>query len=146
MNIISQNVIRKSILFVGVVSALVSCRKDEVEIFDDPRTAYIGDWNFKGNYYYFSGFYVYNPDAQWTYITETRTDYNDSTGTIKMGDNLNEIIIKYCASCPEQIYDLDENGMGAWHINENDFYNDVQPAPPGYNPTYTTYNIQGWKL
>lgn len=138
--------IRKSLLFLVLVVVLASCRKDQVEVFDDPRLDYIGEWNFKGNYYYFSGFYVYNPDPQWTYVTETRTDYNDSTGTVRLGDQLNEIKIKYCASCAEVVYDLNQNGSGAWHINANDFYNDVQPAPPGYTPTYTTYNVQGWKL
>ena len=114
---------------------------------DDPRTKYVGEWNFKGHSYYFSGFYDYSDSIPvWTYTESESTNYNDSTGSIVLGESDNELLIKYCGSCPPQVYNLDENGQGSWTLNETHFYNDVQPAPPGYTATYTTYNIEGWKL
>lgn len=139
--------IRKITLFTFLTVLLISCRKDKAaEIKEDDRSKYVGEWNFKGNYYYFSGYYEYNPDPQWTYVSQESTDWNDSTGSVMLGEKPDELILKYCSSCEEVTYDLNQNGEGAWWLNENEFYNDVQPAPPGYTPAYTTYNIQGWKL
>ena len=108
---------------------------------------YVGDWNFKGNSYSFSGYYDYSGmDPVWTYSETSSTSYNDSTGSIQLGVNENELIFKYCSSCPAEVYNINENGLGSWTLNETDFYNDVQPSPPGYSSAYSTYNIQGWKL
>ncbi len=134
------------IIITLVLLAFTSCRKDD-EIMDDPRLKYAGDWNFKGNSYTFSGYYDYSGMTPvWTSNTSSSTSYNDSTGSIRFGKNQNELIIKYCSTCADVVYDLNENYQGSWHINEIDFYNNVQPAPPGYSSYYSTYNIQGWKL
>ena len=84
----------------------ISCEKEPYEKENDLRLKYIGDWNFKGNGYSYSGYYIYDSllNSQWTYDETFTTDYNDSTGTIELGENLNEIIIKYCESCNPLIY------------------------------------------
>ena len=40
-----------------------------------------------------------------------------TTGSIELGDNSNEIIIKYCESCHSVIYNLNENGEEEWSDN-----------------------------
>ncbi len=127
---------------------MTSCRKDGQSVNpNDPRMKYVGDWNFKGNSYSFSGYYDYSGmDPVWTYSESSSTSYNDSTGSVQLGINENELIFNYCSTCPAVVYNLNENGIGSWTLNETDFYNDVQPSPPGYTPAYSTYNIQGWKL
>lgn len=131
------------LVFTALLFWLSSCQKN---MKNDPRSKYVGDWNFKGNSYNYSGYYIYTPDAEWTYTESTSTDYNDSTGTVALGNNSNELILKYCSSCEPIVYDLNQNGVASWTISETEFYNDVTPNPPGYSPSYSTYNIQGWKL
>ncbi|MCH2235998.1 MAG: hypothetical protein MK078_17290 [Crocinitomicaceae bacterium] len=128
----------------------VSCGKDKVNgLSNDPRNKYVGTWNFKGNGYYYSGYYIYTgPDmtAEWTYTESYSTDYNDSTGSVAIGPGENDLLIKYCETCSPVTYNLDESGTGSWWINEYEFYNNSNPAPPGYSPVVNTYNIQGWKI
>lgn len=108
---------------------------------------YVGQWNFKSNSYYFSGYYDYSGQTPvWTYTESTSTGYNDSTGTIELGMNENELLIKYCSTCQSQVFKLSDNGQDAWTLTESTFLNDVQPAPPGYAAAYSTYNVEGWKL
>lgn len=127
-----------------------SCKKNpdltKKEATEDPRMNYVGQWNFKANGYTFSGYYIYTPNAVWTYTASSTTDYNDSTGIIRLGDSPNELIIKYCSSCSPVIYDLNENGQGSWTLSDTIFFNDITPAPPSYSSSYSTYNIEGWKL
>ena len=119
------------------------------------NSIYTGDWNFKGNGYSYSGYYIYNPYAEWTYTESITTNYNDSTGSIKLGENINELIIKYCESCEPVIYDLNDEGLEwsesyggnvGWTLTDTTFFNIIIPPPPSYSPTYSTYNIEGWKL
>ena len=136
----------------------ISCEKESNKKENDLRLKYIGDWNFKGNGYSYSGYYIYDSllNSQWTYDETFTTDYNDSTGTIELGENINEIIIKYCESCHPVIYNLNENGVedwshsyGAsvgWTLTDSTFFKIVIPAPPSYSPSYSTYNVEGWKL
>ena len=134
----------------------ISCEKEPYEKENDLRLKYIGDWNFKGNGYSYSGYYIYDSllNSQWTYDETFTTDYNDSTGTIELGENLNEIIIKYCESCNPLIYNLNENGVEVGHIvmvvvlggpSLIQLFKIVS-APPSYSPSYSTYNVEGWKL
>ncbi|MBB77430.1 MAG: hypothetical protein CL844_00320 [Crocinitomicaceae bacterium] len=128
---------------------LVSCQKEDVTN-TDPRLRYVGDWNFKSNSYSYSGFYDYNvPPGYspiWTYTESSSSDYNDSTGIISIGLNPYELIIKYCNTCPSQIFMLNENGVNSWTLTDSTFFNDVVPPPPSYSPSYSTLNIEGWKL
>ncbi len=132
----------------------VSCEKK-----NDPRLKYIGQWNFKSNNFSYSGYYDYNvPPGQspvWTSTTSTTTLYNDSTGSIQLGENPNELIFKYCESCEPIIYNLNDEGeqysenYGAfigWTLTDSTFFNIVTPAPPSYSTSYSTLDIQGWKL
>ena len=129
-----------------VLFVAFSCRKDEV-IPDDARLKYVGEWNFKGNSYTFSGYYDYSGQTPvWTSNTTSSTSYNDSTGSVQIGTSANELILTYCSTCPPVVYNFNDNGTGKWSLNETDFYNNVQPEPPGYSSYYSTYNIQGWKL
>ncbi len=126
---------------------LLSCEKE-----NDLRLKYVGDWNFKGNGYSYSGYYIYDSllNSHWTYNESFTTDYNDSTGSIELGDNSNELIIKYCESCDPVIYNLSDSGekwsdnYGAivgWTLTDSTFFNIISPEPPGYTPSFSTYNI-----
>lgn len=131
-----------SLLFIVLIG--VSCKKDEKE---DPRLKYVGQWNFKSNSYSFSGYYDYSGQTPvWTYSESSSTGYNDSTGSISLGSSENELIIRYCNTCQSEVFNLNENGEGSWTLTESTFFNDIQPAPPGYTSAYSTYNIEGWKL
>lgn len=142
----SLNPFRFFLIFTVLLIAY-SCKKDKVFNDNDPRMQYVGKWNFKGNSYYFSGFYDYSTEVpQWTYISSSSTSYNDSTGSIQLGSNNNELIIKYCSTCEPVVYKMGENGKSSWTLSVTDFFNDITPEPPGYVSTYSTYNIQGWRL
>lgn len=131
-----------SLLFIVLIG--VSCKKDKKE---DPRLKYVGQWNFKSNSYSFSGYYDYSGQTPvWTYSESSSTGYNDSTGSISLGSSENELIIRYCNTCQSEVFNLNENGEGSWTLTESTFFNDIQPAPPGYTSAYSTYNIEGWKL
>tara|TARA_B110001452_G_scaffold77945_1_gene63500 strand:+ start:1438 stop:1773 length:336 start_codon:yes stop_codon:yes gene_type:complete len=86
-----------------------SCNKE-----NDERLKYVGDWNFKGNGFSYSGYYDYNvPPGQspnWVSTSSSSTDYNDSTGSILLAEIPNEIIMKYCESCDPIIYNLSDSG------------------------------------
>ena len=133
---------------------LTSCNKE-----CDERLKYVGDWNFKGNEFSYSGYYDYNvPPGQspnWVSTSSSSTDYNDSTGSILLADDPNELIIKYCESCQPVIYNLSDSGekwsdnIGAivgWTLTDSTFFNIISPEPPSYTPSFITYNIEGWKL
>ena len=148
--IISRNIIICS-TFLFLFS---SCKKE-----NDARLKYVGDWNFKGNGFSYSGYYDYNvPPSEspnWVSTSSSTTDYNDSTGCILLAENPNELIIKYCESCDPVIFDLSNIGekwsenLGAivgWTLTDSTFFNIINPEPPGYNTSYSTYNIEGWKL
>ena len=151
----SQKMISRIILVcTNFLLVLLSCEKE-----NDPRLKYVGDWNFKGNGFSYSGYYDYNvPPGQspnWISSSSSTTDFNDSTGSILLADNPNELIIKYCESCDPVIYNLSDSGekwsdnLGAivgWTLNDSTFFNIISPEPPGYTPSYSTYNIEGWKL
>ena len=151
----SQKMISRIILVcTNFLLVLLSCEKE-----NDPRLKYVGDWNFKGNGFSYSGYYDYNvPPGQLPNqisSSSSTTDFNDSTGSILLADNPNELIIKYCESCDPLIYNLIDSGekwsdnLGAivgWTITDSTFFNIISPEPPGYTPSYSTYNIEGWKL
>ena len=106
----SQKIISRIILVCTTFLFLfISCDKES-----DARLKYIGDWNFKGNRFSYSGYYDYNvPPGQspnWISTSSSSTDYNDSTGSILLADNPNELIIKYCESCNPVIYNLSDSG------------------------------------
>ena len=139
----------KLFFYLLIVITLISCQKEDVTN-NDPRLRYVGDWNFKSNSYSYSGFYDYNvPPGYspiWTYTESFSTGYNDSTGLISIGPNPNELIIQYCNTCPSEVFMLNENGVNLWTITDSTFFNDVVPPPPSYSPSYSTLNIEGWKL
>ena len=151
----SQKIISRIILVCTTfLLVLLSCEKE-----NDPRLKYVGDLNFKGNGFSYSGYYDYNvpPGLSPNQISSSSstTDFNDSTGSILLADNPNELIIKYCESCDPLIYNLIDSGekwsdnLGAivgWTITDSTFFNIISPEPPGYTPSYSTYNIEGWKL
>ena len=119
------------------------------------NSKYTGDWNFKGNSFSYSGYYIYNPDAEWYSTSSSTTSYNDSTGSIQLGENMNELIFKYCESCEPVIYNLNDSGevwsenFGGyigWNLTDSTFFHMVNPGPPSYSPSYSTSNIEGWKL
>ena len=131
-----------------------SCNKE-----NDERLKYLGDWNFKGNGFSYSGYYDYNvPPGQspnWVSNSSSSTDYNDSTGSILLAESPNELIIKYCKSCQPVIYNLSDSGekwsenLGAivgWTLTDSTFFNIISAEPPGHTPIFSTYNIEGWKL
>ena len=133
---------------------LLSCEKE-----NDPRLKYVGDWNFKGNGFSYSGYYDYNvPPGQspnWVSTSLSSTDYNDSTGSVLLADDLNKLFIKYCESCQPVIYNLSDSGekwsdnlaaIVGWTLTDSTFFNIISPEPPSYTPSFTTYNIEGWKL
>ncbi len=123
-----------------------------------PNMIYVGDWNFKGNEYSYSGYYVYDSlyNSEWVIDDEIITHHNDSTGSIQLGENDDELIFKYCESCPPVIYDLNNNGEEQWSegngnyigwtLTDSTFFRIVTPSPPGYSTSYSTYDIEGWKL
>lgn len=152
----SQKIISRIILVCTTFLFLFTyCNKE-----NDGRLKYVGDWNFKGNSFSYSGYYDYNvPPGQspnWVSSSSSTTDYNDSTGSIELGDNSNEIIIKYCESCHSVIYNLNENGEEEWSDNyggnigwtltDTTFFKIVAPSPPSYSPSFSTYDVEGWKL
>ena len=151
----SQKMISRIILVcTNFLLVLLSCEKE-----NDPRLKYVGDWNFKGNGFSYSGYYDYNvPPGQLPNqisSSSSTTDFNDSTGSILLADNPNELIIKYCESCDPLIYNLIDSGekwsdnLGAivgWTLTDSTFFNIISPEPPGYTPSYSKYNIEGWKL
>ena len=76
-------------------------------------------------------------------------------GTIQIGENIDELIFKYCETCDPIIYNLNDSGfvysesLGGnigWVLTDTTFFNIVTPQPPGYSSSYSTYNIEGWKL
>ena len=132
----------------------ISCNKE-----NDERLKYVGDWNFKGNEFSYSGYYDYNvPPGQspdWVSTSSSSTDYNDSTGSILLAESPNELIMKYCESCDPVIYNLSDSGekwsdnygaLVGWTLTDSTFFNIISPEPPSYTPSFTTYNIEGWKL
>ena len=143
------------IVFVFLLG-LVSCKKEN-ENQNDLRLKYIGQWNFKGNGYTYSGYYVYDSlmNSQWVENVTITTNYNDSTGIVQLGQNENELVFKYCESCDPVIYNLDEIGLVyssslggnvGWTLTDTTFFNIITPQPPGYSTSYSTYNIEGRKL
>ena len=151
----SQKIISRIILVCTTFLFLFnSCNKE-----NDGRLKYVGDWNFKGNGFSYSGYYDYNvPPGQspnWVSNSSSSTDYNDSTGSILLADTPNELIIKYCESCDPVLYNLSDSGekwsdnYGAfvgWTLTDSTFFNIISVEPPGYTPSFSTYNIEGWKL
>ena len=146
----------RQLLILMFLLVIFSCGKENK---NDPRLKYVGQWNFKSNSFSYSGYYDYNvPPGQspvWTSNTSTSTLYNDSTGSIQLGEDANELIFKYCESCEPIIYNLNDEGehysenYGAfvgWTLTDSTFFNMVTPAPPGYSTSYSTLDIQGWKL
>ena len=150
-----KSFILRILLSMTIITFIISCIKEKE---NDPRLKYVGDWNFKGNGYSYSGYYIYDSllNSHWTYNESFTTDYNDSTGSIELGDNSNEIIIKYCESCHSIIYNLNENGKEEWSDNyggnigwtltDTTFFKIVTPSPPSYSPSFSTYDVEGWKL
>ncbi len=151
--------ILRILLSMTIITFIISCIKEkENDLENDPRLKYVGDWNFKGNGYSYSGYYIYDSllNSHWTYNESFTTDYNDSTGSIELGDNSNEIVIKYCESCHSVIYNLNENGVEEWSDNyggnigwtltDTTFFKIVTPSPPSYSPSFSTYDVEGWKL
>ena len=119
------------------------------------NSIYTGDWNFKGTEFSYSGYYIYTPEAEWYSTSSSTTSYNDSTGSIQLGQNTNELIFKYCEACEPVVYNLNDSGevwsesLGGyvgWTLTDSTFFNMVNPGPPSYSPSYSTYNIEGWKL
>ena len=116
---------------------------------------YVGNWNFKGNSFSYSGYYIYTPEAEWYSTSSSTISYNDSTGSIQLGENINELIFKYCEICEPIIYNLNDSGfvysenLGGdigWILTDTSFFNIVTPPPPSYSTSYSTYSIEGWKL
>ena len=150
-----KSFIQRILLSMTIITFIISCIKEKE---NDPRLKYVGDWNFKGNGYSYSGYYIYDSllNSHWTYNESFTTDYNDSTGSIELGDNSNEIIIKYCETCPSVIYNLNDNGEEQWSqttggnvgwtLTDTTFFKIVTPSPPSYSPSFTTYDVEGWKL
>ena len=123
-----------------------------------PNMIYVGNWNFKVNNFSYSGYYIYDSlmNSEWISNTNFTTDYNDSTGSIQLGGNDNELIFKYCDSCPPVLYNLNNNSVmdynpsyganSGWVLTDSTFFNIVIPPPPSYSTSYTTLDIEGWKL
>lgn len=118
---------------------------------------YNGNWNFKGYGLSYSGYYVYDSllNSEWITNVTYFEDYNDSTGSIQSGENIDELIFKYCGNCAPIIYNLNDSGYVyseyysgniGWIITDTTFFNIVSPLPPSFSSSYSTYNIEGWKL
>ena len=121
------------------------------------NSRYTGNWNFKGNGVSYSGYYTYDSllNSEWVSNVTMTTNYNDSTGSIQLGANINELIFKYCESCEPIIYNLNDSGFfwseslggnTGWSLTDTTFYSIITPAPPSYSTSYSTYDIEGWKL
>lgn len=149
-----KTIFQNIIFYSTFLFLLIACEKK-----NDERLKYVGDWNFKGNGFSYSGYYDYNvPPGQlpiWTSNSSSSTNYNDSTGSIYLGERQDELIIKYCVSCNAVIFNLNNSGeqwsenLGAnvgWTLTDSTFFNIITPEPPSYSPSYSTYNIEGWKL
>lgn len=135
-----------SLIALTAIAIFSACKKKDAAQQEDPRLKYVGEWNFKGTHHYYSGFYIYNPDPTWTFTSTFTYSYDDSTGSISLGENPDQLLVKYCNTCQSLVYNLSENGKGKWTLSETDFFNDVQSTPPSYTPTYTTIKVEGWKL
>ena len=146
---------KKILLFISII-LLISCEKTSNNDLDNnPNIGFVGNWNFKGNSFSYSGYYIYTPEAEWYSTSSSSTLYNDSTGSIQLGENANELIFKYCESCEEVVYDVSDNGfywsenLGSntgWELTDTSFLHIITPPPPSYSTSYSTYNIEGWKL
>ena len=156
---------RLLLLFIPLVF-FFSCEKEndishanEEQENNDPNNnlnmGYVGNWNFKGNSFSYSGYYIYTPEAEWYSTSSSTISYNDSTGSIQLGENINELIFKYCEICEPIIYNLNDSGfvysenLGGdigWILTDTSFLNIVTPPPPSYSTSYSTYSIEGWKL
>ena len=121
------------------------------------NSIYTGNWNFKGNGVSYSGYYIYDSllNSEWVASVTYATDYNDSAGSIQLGENIDELIFKYCEICEPIVYNLNDSGFvysdylggnTGWTITDTTFFNIVIPPPPSDSPSYSTYNIEGWKL
>ena len=118
---------------------------------------YVGDWNFKGSGISYSGYYTYDSllNSEWVENVTYTTNYNDSTGSIELGENSNELVFKYCNYCDPVIYNLNDSGfvwsenLGGdvgWTLTDSTFFKIVTPSPISYSTSYTAYDIEGWKL
>ena len=135
-----------------------ACEKEENhDDANDPNMVYVGDWNFKGSGVSYSGYYVYDSllNSEWIANVTYTTNYNDSTGSIQLGENIDELIFKYCEICDPVIYNLNDSGfvwsenLGGdigWTLTDSTFFHIITPPPPGYSTSYSTYDIEGWKL
>ena len=130
---------------------------DDCLIVCNNNSIYVGDWNFKGTEFSYSGYYIYDSllNSEWVSDITITTNYNDSTGSIQLGENINELIFKYCEDCSPVIYNLNDSGFvyspglggeTGWVLTDTTFFNIVIPSPPGYSTSYTTVDIEGWKL
>ena len=137
----------------GISSAIEE--QENTDLNNNPNMDYVGNWNFKGTNFSYSGYYIYTPEAEWYSTSSSTISYNDSTGSIQLGDNMNELIFKYCEACDPVIYNLNDSGevwsenLGGvigWTLTDSTFFNIVIPGPPSYSPSYSTYDIEGWKL
>lgn len=150
---------KKLVLVFIAIGLFLGCEIEEEtnDISYHPNMDYVGDWNFKGNGFTYSGYYVYDSlmNSEWVANTTITTNYNDSTGSIQLGENINELVFKYCASCEPIIYNLNDSGLVwsetlggnvGWVLTDTTFFNIVTPQPPGYSTSYSTYDIEGWKL
>jgi hypothetical protein len=156
------NTLKKSFLLFITIIFFFACEKEEEkqenqDNTNHPNMVYVGDWNFKGNEYSYSGYYTYDSlmNSEWVIDDEMITNYNDSTGSIQLGVNDNELIFKYCESCNPVIYNLNDSGFvyspnlggeTGWVLTDTTFFHIVIPSPPGYSTSYTTVDIEGWKL
>ena len=140
-------------LFIPFIFFL-GCEEDKANYIS---SIYNGNWNFKGYGISYSGYYVYDSllNSEWMTNVTYFTDYNDSTGSIQSGENIDELIFKYCGNCAPIIYNLNDSGYvyseyyggnTGWIITDSTFFNIVSPPPPSYSSSYSTYNIEGWKL
>tara|TARA_Y100000287_G_C14163429_1_gene325945 strand:+ start:149 stop:628 length:480 start_codon:yes stop_codon:yes gene_type:complete len=129
--------------------------QENTDLNNNPNMDYVGNWNFKGTSFSYSGYYIYTPEAEWYSTSSSTISYNDSTGSIQLGDNINELIFKYCEACDPVIYNLNDSGevwsenlggVVGWTLTDSTFFNIVIPGPPSYSPSYSTYDIEGWKL
>ena len=91
----------KKVLLIFSVVFLFGCDSDEDHDANNDNSnhhnmIYVGDWNFKGNEYTYSGYYTYDSlmNSEWVVDDEIITHYNDSTGSIQLGANINELIFK----------------------------------------------------
>ena len=106
---------KRILLLVILLVLFIGC-EDEVNsgnFTSNYNSIYVGDWNFKGNGVSFSGYYTYDSllNSQWVENVTITTNYNDSTGSVQLGENINELIFKYCESCEPIIYNLNDSGF-----------------------------------